>query len=64
MTENNLISFVLGCIGNKVLKSRQISKFKKFYKEHQHQINKENLNYDVILSLSFDEGSRDEKTND
>jgi len=60
MTFANICSFVLGCIGNKTLKSRQVSKFKKFYKDNQHKINKENLNYDVILSLHLDTGEQEE----
>ena len=41
MTENNLISFVLGCIGNKILKHRQLKKFRRLIIETQEKIDSE-----------------------
>lgn len=41
VTENNLISFVLGCIGNKILKHRQLKKFRRLIIETQKKIDSE-----------------------
>ena len=35
MNRNNLISFALGCIGNKILKHRQLKKFRRHIIETQ-----------------------------
>ena len=58
MTKNNLISFTLGCIGNKILKHRQLKKFRRLIIETQDKM--ENpliyLFHDEAESIKDDDG--------